>query len=76
MGPKHTWGYSRRRLDFLKVVRIVFWSDVVGPSFRSLARSRFALTVALRAQKLDLSASLVADVMLEMCVLYFILILT
>ena len=36
-------------LDFLKVVRLVFWSGVVGP-----ARSRFALTVALRAQKLDL----------------------
>ena len=40
-------------LDFLKVVRMVFWSGVVGPgtSF-SLARSRFALgarTIALRA---------------------------
>ena len=37
-------------LDFLKVVRMVFWSGVVGPdtSF-SLARS-----LALRAQKLDL----------------------
>ena len=32
-------------LDFLKVVRLVFWSGVVGPGFRSLA---------LRAQKLDL----------------------
>ena len=31
----------------LKVVRLVFWSGVV-------ARSRFALTDALRAQKLDL----------------------
>ena len=42
---------------------MVFWSGVVGPgtSFRSLARSRFALgarTIALRAQKLDLWASL------------------
>ena len=39
-------------LDFLKVVRMVFWSGVVGPGFRSLARSRFALgarTIALRA---------------------------
>ena len=35
-------------LDFLKVVRLVFWSGLVGP----------ALTVALRAQKLDLWASL------------------
>ena len=37
----------QRELDFLKVVRLVFWSGVVGPgtSFRSLA---------LRAQKLDL----------------------
>ena len=44
-------------LDFLKVVRMVFWSGVVGPGTNdelSLARSRFALTVALRAQKLDL----------------------
>ena len=52
-------------LNFLKVVRMVFWSGVVGPGFRSLARSlarasrsalvrsRFALTVALRAQKFD-----------------------
>ena len=24
-------------LDFLKVVRLVFWSGVVGPGFRSLA---------------------------------------
>ena len=47
---------------------MVFWSGVVGPgtNFRSLARasrlalvrSRFVLTVALRAQKLDLLASL------------------
>ena len=37
-------------LDFVKVVRLVFWSGVVGPGF--------ALTVALRAQKLDLWASL------------------
>ena len=40
-------------LDFLKVVRMVFWSGVVGPgqAFRSLARSHFALgarTIALR----------------------------
>ena len=44
-------------LDFLKVVRLVFWSGVVGPGTNvklSLARSRSALTVALRAQKLDL----------------------
>ena len=42
------------RLDFVKVVRLVFWSGVVGPgtSFRSLALR--ARTVALRAQKLDL----------------------
>ena len=56
-------------LDFLKVVRLVFWSGVVGPgtNFRwlalrarslALARSRFVLTVALSAQKLDLWASL------------------
>ena len=53
-----------KKLDFLKVVRLVFWSGVVGPGARSrfalarsrsaLVRSRFALTVALRAQKLDL----------------------
>ena len=41
-------------LDFLKVVRMVFWSGVVGPgtNFRSLARSRFALgarTIALKS---------------------------
>ena len=57
-------------LDFLKVVRKVFWSGVVGPgtndvelslarslaraSRSALVRSRLALTVALRAQKLDL----------------------
>ena len=36
-------------LDFLKVVRLVFWSGVVGPgtSFRSLALR--ARTIALRA---------------------------
>ena len=48
------------RLDFLKVVRMVSWSGVVGPEL-SLARSRFALgarTIALRAQKRDLWASL------------------
>ena len=57
-------------LDFLKVVRMVFWSGVVGPgtndvelslarlSRSALVRSRLALTVALRAQKLDLWASL------------------
>ena len=53
----------RGYLDFLKVVRLVFWSGVVGPgtnprafarSRSALVRSRFALTVALRAQKLDL----------------------
>jgi len=48
-------------LDFLKVVRMVFWSGVLGP----LARSRFALTVALRAQKLDLWASLCISFRLE-----------
>ena len=57
-----------KTLDFLKVVRMVFWSGVVGPgtNFHSLARasrsalvrSRFVLNVALRAQKLDLWASL------------------
>ena len=51
-------------LDFLKVVRLVFWSGVVGPgtnelslaraSRSALVRSRAALTVALHAQKLDL----------------------
>ena len=51
-------------IDFLKVVRLVFWSGVVGSRFAlarsrsALVRSRFALTVALRAQKLDLWASL------------------
>ena len=51
-------------LDFLKVVRLVFWSGVVGPGVRSLAlRARtIALTVALRAQKLDLWASLCVTV--------------
>ena len=40
---------SRATLDFLKVVRLVFWSGVVGPgtSFRSLALR--ARTIALRA---------------------------
>ena len=49
-------------LDFLKVVRLVFWSGVVGPgtNFRSLAlRARSlalrARTIALRAQKLDIA---------------------
>ena len=33
-----------KTLDFLKVVRMVFWSGVVGPGTKlSLARSRFAL---------------------------------
>ena len=58
---KEGMGYGTRvNIDFLKVVRLVFWSGVVGP-FRSLAlRARtialraHALTVALRAQKLDL----------------------
>ena len=41
-------------IDFLKVVRMVSWSGVVGPgtNFRSLARSCFALgarTITLRA---------------------------
>ena len=35
------------KVDFLKVVRMVFWSGVIG-------RSRFMLTIALRAQKLYL----------------------
>ena len=39
---------SEACLDFLKVVRLVFWSGVVGP----------ARSLALRAQKLDLWASL------------------
>ena len=34
-------------IDFLKVVRLVFWSGVVGPGFRSLALR--ARTIALRA---------------------------
>ena len=42
-----------KTLDFLKVVRMVFWSGVVGPGTKlSLARSRFALgarTIALHA---------------------------
>ena len=45
-------GVIQDEVDFLKVVRLVFWSGVVGPG--AFARSRFALTVALRAQKLDL----------------------
>ena len=60
---------SSDKIDFLKVVRMVFWSGVVGPgtndelslarslarsSSSALVRSRFALTVALRAEKLDL----------------------
>ena len=51
-------------LDFLKVVRLVFWSGVVG---RAFARSRFALTVALRAQKLDLWASLCQAMLAVLC---------
>ena len=37
-------------LDFLKVVRLGFWSGVVGPGSLALR----ARTIALRAQKLDL----------------------
>ena len=65
-------------LDFLKVVRMVTWSGVVGPdtNFRSLARasrsalvrSRCALTVALRAQKLDLCPRLVVTKNFLACV--------
>ena len=49
--------YDKRQveitIDFLKVVRLVFWSGVVGPGTnRSLALR--ARTIALRAQKLDL----------------------
>ena len=55
--------FSTAPIDFLKVVRLVFWSGVVGPgafarSRFALVQSSFALTVALRAQKLDLWASL------------------
>ena len=45
---------SSDKIDFLKVVRMVFWSGVVGPGTNdelSLARFRFALgarTIALR----------------------------
>ena len=53
--------FALARFDFLKVVRLVFWFGVVGPGTNDFARSRFALvrsrfvlTVALRAQKLDL----------------------
>ena len=45
-------------LDFLKVVRLGFWSGVVGPgSFALCARSLAlrARTIALRAQKLDIA---------------------
>ena len=39
---------SSQTVDFLKVVRLVFWSGVVGPGFRPLAfRAR---SLALRAQ--------------------------
>ena len=50
--------YKQQTIDFLKVVRLVFWSGVVWSGVVAFARSRFALTVALRAQKLDLWASL------------------
>ena len=36
---KGLFSLSIHALDFLKVVRLVFWSGVVGPSFRSLARA-------------------------------------
>ena len=59
-----------KTLDFLKVVRMVFWSGVVGPGTKlSLARSRFTLTVALRAQKLDLWASLARPLMITLQVM-------
>ena len=41
-------------LDFLKVVRLVFWSGVVGPGFRSLALR--ARSLALRARTIALRA--------------------
>ena len=76
------------RLDFLKVVRLVFWSGVVGPgtneafarsrfalarsrSRSALVRSRFALTVALRAQKLDLWASLIYPELLLLKIMFW-----
>ena len=41
-----------KTLDFLKVVRMVFWSGVVGPGTNfSLARSRFALGAHCRATR-------------------------
>ena len=72
-----------KTLDFLKVVRMVFWSGVVGPGTKlslarslalrarrsALVRSRFALTVALRAQKLDLWASLARPLMITLQVM-------
>ena len=33
----HRFSSDWNLLDFLKVVRMVFWSGVVGPGFRSLA---------------------------------------
>ena len=55
---------GRREVDFLKVVRLVFWSGVVGPgtNFRSLAlraRSNFR-SLALRARSLALRARTIA----------------
>ena len=44
MQPECVSGALEVKLDFLKVVRLVFWSGA----------PRFALTVVLRAQKLDL----------------------
>ena len=41
-------------VDFLKVVRLVFWSGVVGPGFRSLALR--ARSLALRARTIALRA--------------------
>ena len=42
--------FFRNLLHFLKVVRMVFWSGVVGPGFRSLARaSRSLLRYALKS---------------------------
>ena len=35
--------FALARLDFLKVVRLVFWSGVVGPGTNDFARSRYAL---------------------------------
>ena len=53
-----------KTLDFLKVVRMVFWSGVVGPGTKlSLARSRFALGArrsALGARRSALGARTIA----------------